>query len=121
MRRRIGGMCVGIVALVFVASIPASAGAATLYATVGPGYTISLATPSGTPVRTIAAGRVFDVVVRDRSAHHNFRLTGPGFTRQTSVAFVGTTRPWRVTFTAGRWSYVCSPHSLTMKGTVTVR
>ncbi|MCW2920862.1 MAG: hypothetical protein JWL76_736 [Thermoleophilia bacterium] len=121
MRYRISGLCALVVALVFVACVPTAASAATLYGTVGPGYTISLTTTSGVAVRSIAAGRQFDIVVRDRSSHHNFRLAGPGLTRQTSVAFVGTTRPWRVTFTRGTWTYLCQPHSLTMKATIVVR
>lgn len=103
------------------AFMPASAVAATLYATVGPGYTISLTTPAGATVRSIAAGRQFDIVVRDRSEHHNFRLSGPGFVRQTGIAFAGTTRPWRVTFTTGTWNYLCQPHPTTMRGSIAVR
>ena len=102
-----------LLALVAVGS-PAGAGAATLVAEVGPGYTINLRTQAGVKVRSVRAGTTHTIVVRDRSDHHNFRLSGPGFTRQTTVPFVGT-QTWTVRFVAGTWTYLCQPHSLSMK------
>lgn len=92
--------------------VPGQAGAATttIHATVGPGHTITLKTSAGATIRTLTAGRPYNVVVRDRSDIHNFRLTGPGVSRATGVAFTGTTT-WKVTFRVGTYSFKCDPHA----------
>jgi plastocyanin len=90
-----------------------------LVATVGPGFTITL-TKAGKKVTTVKPGR-YSITVRDRSAIHNFHLTGPGVNRKSTVAEVRTLRPWVVTLKRGTYRYVCDPHAATMKGRFTVR
>jgi plastocyanin len=86
-----------------------------LSASVGPGFTISLRTAAGSPVRSAAAGP-YSVVVRDRGRIHNFHLTGPGVNRKTSVRFTGGVT-WRVTIRRGAtYRFVCDPHARSMRG-----
>jgi plastocyanin len=87
----------------------------TLTATVGPGATISLRTSRGARVTRLKAGR-YRIVVRDRSAMHNFHLSGPGVNKRTTVRFRGTAT-WTVSFRKGRtYRFVCDPHAKRMKG-----
>ena len=90
-----------------------------LIATVGPGFTISLRTPAGARVRTLARG-AYTIVVRDRSRAHNFHLLGPRMNRRTTVAARGTFT-WRVTLRAGTYRFVCDPHAAAMRGSFRVR
>lgn len=90
-----------------------------LVATVGPGFTISLRTPVGARVTTLARG-AYTITVRDRSRQHNFHLIGPRVNRRTTVAARGTFT-WRVTLRAGRYRFVCDPHAAVMRGSFRVR
>lgn len=90
-----------------------------LIATVGPAFTISLRTPAGARVRTLARG-AYTIVVRDRSRLHNFHLLGPRVNRRTTVAARGTFT-WRVTLRAGTYRFVCDPHAAGMRGSFRVR
>jgi plastocyanin len=103
--------------LALVLAAPATA-ATKLVATVGPGFTISL-TKGGKRVTSLTRG-AYTITVRDRATTHNFFLKGPGVTRNSGVAFVGT-RTWNVTLKRGRYTFVCTPHAMAMKGAVTVR
>jgi plastocyanin len=96
---------------------PAAAAKNRLVATVGPGFTISL-TLNGKRVKTLKAG-TYTIVVRDRSASHNFHIAGPALQRRTSVSFRGTTT-WRVRLFKGTYRYVCDPHFAQMKGSFRV-
>ena len=69
----------------------------TLRASVGP---IGAATISATSVK---AGR-FKIVVRDRSARHNFRLAGRGVNRTTGADFKGLVT-WRVKLAKGTYRF----------------
>jgi len=89
-----------------------------LVATVGPGYTISL-TRGGRRFTSLKRG-LYTIVVRDRSAIHNFRLIGPGVNKATGVAFVGT-RTWSLRLKVGLHRYRCDPHRTTMRGSFSVR
>ena len=91
--------------------------ATALTATVGPGFTIKL-TKGGKAVKTLKPG-AYTITVRDKSALHNFRLSGPGVNKATSVAKQGKTT-WKVTLKAGTYRYVCDPHKTTMKGSFKV-
>jgi plastocyanin len=90
----------------------------TLTATVGPGPTISLRTAAGRRVTALRSGR-YRIVVRDRSAMHNFHLTGRGVNKRTAVGFRGT-RTWTVTLRKGRYRFVCDPHAARMRGSFRV-
>jgi plastocyanin len=92
-----------------------AAQAGRLSASVGPGFTISLRTAGGRPVRNAEAGP-YSVVVRDRGRIHNFHLTGPGVNRKTGIRFTGSVT-WRVTFRRGAtYRFICDPHARTMRG-----
>ena len=86
-----------------------------LFATVGPGFTISLTGEDGEDVTTIAAG-TYTVEVDDQSDIHNFHLTGPGGVDEDSgVSETGKTT-WTVTFEAGSYHFQCDPHASSMNG-----
>ena len=52
-----------------------------LYASVGPGFEISLTTEDGEDVTSLAPG-TYKVEVDDKSDQHNFHLSGPGRGRE---------------------------------------
>lgn len=111
--------------LVFVAALAAAvvtgsalgrpAAHATLVATVGPSYTISL-TQNGKPVKKLKAG-TYTLVIHDKASVHAFSLDGPnGFAKDfTTVSFVGT-KTVTVTLKAGKYKYYCPPHESIMFG-----
>lgn len=90
----------------------------TLTATVGPTATISLRTANGRRVTSLRRGR-YRIVVRDRSAMHNFHLIGPGVNRRTAVDFRGT-RTWTLTLGRGSYRYLCDAHARRMRGSFRV-
>jgi plastocyanin len=95
------------------AAAPKPVKAKRLNAVVGPGFTISV--PNA---RNLRAG-AYVIVVRDRSAMHNFHLTGPGVRKSTTVPFRGTAT-WRVNLREGTYRFVCDPHKSGMKGSFRV-
>jgi plastocyanin len=95
----------------------ALAGGAKLNGTVGPGFTITL-TQSGKKVTKLKAG-VYTITVADRSAIHDFHLTGPGVNKKTAVGFQGT-QTWRVTLKKGTYKFQCDPHASFMHGSFKV-
>ena len=103
--------------LALVAAAPATA-ATKLVATVGPGFTITLK-KAGKRVTSLPAG-AYTITVQDKSAFHNFALSGPSVRKSTTVSFVGT-RTWNVTLRKGTYRYVCTPHASSMRGSFTVR
>src|SRR5262249_10998820 len=113
-----GVLVLTIAALGAIASsLPTAAKAATprLVATVGPGYTINVRTAAGAPVRSVRAGLV-PITVRDRSAEHDFHLSGPGVNKSTTVDWVGT-KTWRVRVAPGKtYRFACDPHAAMMHG-----
>jgi plastocyanin len=91
----------------------------TLFGTVGPGFTITLRDAQGNPVTRAEAGE-YELEVDDRSDEHNFHLSGPGGVDvRTDVAFVGK-QSFKVTLVDGRYTFVCDPHSSTMRGAFSV-
>ena len=93
---------------------PAASAATTVYGTVGPGYTITLKTAGGKPVKTLPHGLVV-FHISDRSTDHDFHLTGGGIDRATEVAQKGTFT-WRLKLKAGRYTFKCDPHEIIMIG-----
>ncbi len=83
-----------------------------LIGTVGPGFSITITHPDGSPVTQIDPG-TYEVVVHDFAIEHNFHLSGPGVNQATVVETEGDFN-WTVTFVEGRYSVVCDPHSLQM-------
>ena len=106
-----------VAALAVVLPVEAAT-APVLRGTVGPEFTISL-TRAGKRVVTLKRGR-YTFVVADRSTVHNLRLEGPGIARDlTGVARVGTTRT-TLRLRPGRYTFLCVPHPLDMRGTFRV-
>ncbi len=96
-----------------VAALPALAATPTYKGTVGPGFTISMAT------KPTKAGKV-KLVIADKASSHNFHLTGPGVNVKTSVDGVGT-KTFIVTLKKGTYKFVCDPHASSMKGSFRVK
>jgi hypothetical protein len=87
----------------------------TLYATVGPGFTISFRTRRGGRITRVRPGR-YRILVRDRSRSHSFHLFGRGVNKRTRIAFAGT-QVWNVTFRRGaRYRFRCNAHPTRMRG-----
>jgi plastocyanin len=113
------------VAAVLVLALPPTAfavlHATRLSGTTGPGLTITLK-KAGKKVTALRPGK-YSLTVNDRSAAHNFVLTGPGVRNRqiTSLAFTGP-KTVTVTLKRGTYTYYCTPHrSVGMKGTFRVR
>ena len=107
------------IAIYSVSAKGAPAAEGKLFATVGPGYTISLADAAGAPVRNLQPG-TYEIQIDDRSAEHNFHLIGPGSVSvATGIDFVGI-RTVTVTLVNGQYTYVCDPHAYDMIGQFTV-
>ena len=105
-----------VLAAAFVTALavafPAVAATPTFKGTVGPGFTITMAS------KPTKAGKI-RLVIADKSSTHNFHLTGPGVNVKTSVSAVGV-RTFTVTLAKGTYKFVCDPHASSMKGSFKV-
>ena len=99
------------------ASSGAASTGATLDGTVGPGFEIQL-TRDGQPVTTLAPG-TYTLNVDDKSAIHDFHLTGPGVDVATDVSFTGL-KTFTITLENGTYHFQCDPHASSMNGDLTV-
>jgi plastocyanin len=99
-------------AAALLVAIPALAATPTYKGTVGPGFTITMAS------KPTKAGAV-KLVIADKSNAHNFHLTGPGVNVKTSVPAVGS-KTFTVTLKKGTYKFICDPHPF-MKGSFTVK
>jgi len=86
-----------------------------LKGSVGPGFTISLKDRAGKAVKKVKSGTTYTLAIADKSAAHNFHLTGPGFNKRTAVG-KRATATWKVRFKKGTYRFVCDPHRTVMKG-----
>jgi plastocyanin len=86
-----------------------------LKGSVGPGYTISLKDGAGKAVKKVKAGKTYRIAVADKSAAHNFHLSGPGFNKRTAVG-KRASAIWKVKFKKGTYKFQCDPHHTLMKG-----
>lgn len=75
---------------------------------------VSLTTPAGKPVKTLATGQAV-ITVRDRSAVRGVRIAGAGVGRSTTVKFVGTVT-WKVKLSAGTLVYGSDGRKPVLKG-----
>jgi plastocyanin len=100
--------------------LPATAagGNTQLFASVGPGFTISLMDADAYRVTQLSPG-TYDIVIDDQADEHSFHLKGPGIDRYTDVSFVGTAT-WTVTLTDGSYTFFCDPHASSLRGTFKV-
>ncbi len=97
-----------------LAPTAAAGGNTQLFASVGPGFTISLTDADGKPVTQLDPG-TYDVAVDDQAEGHSFHLRGPGVDERTDVSFVGKVT-WTVTLKDGSYSFFCDPHASALKG-----
>ncbi|HYZ18448.1 MAG TPA: hypothetical protein VE615_02790 [Gaiellaceae bacterium] len=91
----------------------------TLRAEVGPGFTITLQNPDGSPVTRLDPG-TYQIAVLDRAIEHNFHLFGPGNVDMRTVVETTATTTWTVTFVDGVYRFQCDPHNTSMFGRFTV-
>ena len=92
-----------------------------LIGTVGPGHTISLVDARGRRVRKLPPG-TYRVVIRDRSAHDNFHLLGPGISGlvgETGISYRGTT-VWKLRLVRSTYRFRSDAHPSSMRGTFRV-
>ena len=91
-----------------------------LVLTSGPAEVITLKTAAGASVEKLKRG-TYTMTVRDRSRIHNAHVVAPGFTRQTTLPFVGT-QTWRMKLAkVGTLRFYCDSHRLTgMRGSATI-
>ncbi len=110
---RTTALAVIAVAGALLVALPASAATPTFKGTVGPGFTITMAS------KPKSAGKI-KLVVADKSNIHNFHLTGPGVNVKTSVSAIGS-KTFTVTLKKGTYKFVCDPHASLMKGSFTIK
>lgn len=115
--KRICTFAVVVAAVAAVAS-GSSAATPTLTASVSDPTNISLKL-GGKKVTSLKAGKVM-IMVKDTSTIHNFRLSGPGLNKATSVPKKQSVM-WTVTLKKGTYKFVCDPHATFMKGSFTVK
>jgi NitT/TauT family transport system substrate-binding protein len=89
----------------------------TLEAAVGPGRFISLRL-DGRRVTTLNAGR-YTIVVNDRTASHNFHLTGPGIDRRTGLRTRGRST-WTLTLGRGTFRFASDARAGSLTGSFKV-
>ena len=102
--------CAALVLVPGAATAPSQA--VPLFGTVGPGFTITLADANNRLVTQLDPG-TYEIMVRDLSDEHNFRLFGPGVEEFTPVEATATVT-WTVTLREGRYIVQCDPHSTQM-------
>jgi plastocyanin len=112
-------LAVAFTSVMLAAGAPAEAATKRLTGVVGPAEMITMKSGSKR-LRTVRAG-TYMIVVNDRSSEHNFRLTGPGVNRATSVPSTGRST-WRVKLRRGKtYRFLCDPHADSMRGSFRVR
>lgn len=77
-------------------------------------FVISLRDAGGNLVTKLDPG-TYDIAVSDRAIMHNFHLRGSGVDQATVVEDRQEV-VWTVTFTDGRYVYMCDPHAPQMRG-----
>ena len=107
----------GMVAAAFATRSSSPPAAATLSASVGPGFSISL-TQNGLAVTQLPPGD-YAIDVSDTATVHNFHLNGPGVDQATSVPGTGSAT-WDVTLTTGSYHFQCDAHPTILHGDFSV-
>jgi plastocyanin len=110
----------GLLAALLLPSALARAQNPQLVATVGTNnaFVITLRDASGNAVTQLDPG-TYDIAVSDRSEEHNFHLSGPNVNQTTAIELQQEVT-WTVTFTDGRYTFVCDAHPTDMRGGFTV-
>jgi plastocyanin len=91
-----------------------SSGGGTINGSVGPGFEVGVEDADG-----LSPGS-YTLVVDDRSASHNFHLTGPGGVDVSTSVDESGEKSFTVDLAAGEYTFVCDPHASQMHGTFTV-
>ena len=118
MKRRIAALAVASALVALTLSGFGQAAVPKLVGTSGPGFDIEV-TKAGKDVKKLRHG-TYKIVVKDKSAAHNFHLFGPGLSKKTGVPFVGT-KTWTVKLKKGKYTYQCDVHAASgMKGSFRV-
>jgi Tol biopolymer transport system component len=87
-----------------------------LYASVGPGFTITLRSKARRPVKTLVEGR-YDVRISDRSRHHSFHVVGQNGKFQPRSTVHGVSRVvQRWDLKPGTYRFFCDAHPRKMHG-----
>ena len=81
-------------------------------------FKIEMKNAAGRKLTSIKAG-TYRIKIEDKATIHNFRLTGPGVNRATSIPFLAETI-WTVRLKPGRYQFVCDPHAGAMRGSFRV-
>ena len=81
-------------------------------------FKIELKTAAGRRVTTLKRG-TYRIKIEDHSSIHNFHLRGPGVNKSTTVGGVSE-RIWTVTLRPGKYTFVCDPHAMQMRGSFRV-
>ena len=81
-------------------------------------FKIEMKNQANRKLTTIKAG-TYRIKIEDKATIHNFRLTGPGVNRATSIPRTAET-VWTVRLKPGRYQFVCDPHVGTMRGSFRV-
>jgi hypothetical protein len=84
----------------------------------GDSFQISLKDASGAAVKHLDPG-TYTLLVHDRSALHNFDLSGPGVNVVTDIGGIGD-QTFTITLTDGTYLFQCDAHSAQMRGSFTV-
>jgi plastocyanin len=88
--------------------------------TVGPGFTITLKSTTGTGVKTLTPG-AHSFAIMDKGDIHTFSIKGPGVNKTlTGVSFVGK-KTVVLTLKKGTYTYYCAIHPTQMHHTFTVK
>jgi len=81
-------------------------------------YKIEMETKAGKKLRVVPAG-TYRIKIEDKATIHNFRLSGPGVNKATSIA--GKTETiWTVRLRKGTYRFLCDPHAASMRGSFRV-
>lgn len=112
------GRAYGVILVAAVAGAVAAAAFAVnpkVFATTGPGFTITLRDASGQPVTRLEPGTL-EIEVEDLSEEHNFHLRGPGGVDVFTGIDTTGKQTFNVTLVDGRYTFVCDPHASQMNG-----
>ena len=82
------------------------------------GFKIEMKNAANRKLRTVKAG-TYRIKIEDMARIHNFRLTGPGVNRATSIPRRLETI-WTVRLKPGKYVFLCDPHAGTMRGSFRV-
>jgi alpha-D-ribose 1-methylphosphonate 5-triphosphate synthase subunit PhnH len=112
MRLITGGSTTMLATLALASVTFATTNANALTGTVGPGFTISMN-------KKTTKACTYVITLHDLASIHDFRLTGPGVDKKTSVAGTSTTK-WTVKLKKRTCHFVCDPHHTIMHGVLKV-